>query len=72
MMHVFVFGLPPPPSRCRQMHESNQPAVLHPFIAAFQWMLLSTPLGKGLVQVCRSFREWGVGSGIGHNPKINK
>jgi hypothetical protein len=33
------------------MHERNQPSLLQPFIAAFQWLLLSTPLGRMLVQV---------------------
>jgi hypothetical protein len=33
------------------MHEANQPPFMHPFIAALQWVLLSTPVGRFLVQV---------------------
>jgi hypothetical protein len=33
------------------MHERNQPPALHPFIAAFQWVLRHTPVGQWLVQV---------------------
>lgn len=46
------------------MHERNQPILLQPFIAVFQWLLLSTPLGRMLVQVSdkRSTRHTCTGS----------
>jgi ribose/xylose/arabinose/galactoside ABC-type transport system permease subunit len=33
------------------MHEANQPILMHPLIAGFQWLLLSTPVGRWMVQV---------------------
>lgn len=36
---------------CRHMHELNQPPLMHPFISAFQWLLLSTPVGRWVVNV---------------------
>jgi hypothetical protein len=50
------------------MHEANQPLALHPFIKAFQWLLLNTPVGRMLVQVRLGgrrhwWRHWVQGPG---------
>jgi len=49
---------------CRHMHESNQPPLMHPLISAFQWLLLSTPVGRWLVQVRAHSTIEGVGGGV--------
>jgi pimeloyl-ACP methyl ester carboxylesterase len=34
----------------RHMHVRNQPALLHPLIAAYQWLLHDTPVGHWVYQ----------------------
>jgi hypothetical protein len=36
---------------CRNLHEANQPTLMHPLITAFQWLLLNTLIGRWIVQV---------------------